>query len=1584
MDMKNNILDISGGATVRKGIYTAVMFGRRARAEYGGHRRGLYLVPFLLLLICPSIVMAQGSIFGTVTNSNATVPGNGQVLFYGFLGDTDDEIRLESSVGAGYDAGNWFDDFQNYLDEAAGRPYDYYFYNLSNGESAVLSKTIPSNSFQQENIALVLNSGLPVRPAGLSARVVSATSAVISWNRVGSYTYHIYRRLATSTGSFFRIDDPTGSLANVGVADSFFVDNTIDGVSEYQYLVIPQNGVNNLGPHSEILTVNSALISAPVVTAVTPNNGAYIGGTPVAISGVGFDRNGATVTFDGVALTSVTVVSPYRITGITPAGTVGIADIVVRNTAAGLNSNTLVGGFTYNPNTAPILAAIGPRTGTEGVLLTFAVSASDPDGTTPTLSATPLPTGATFVDNGNGTGTFSWTPTFTQAGPYQVTFTAADGIETDNELVSITINDAGNQLPVLAAIGPQTVAENATLNLNLSATDADLNPITFSTTAAPANSNLTDNGDGTALFTFTPDFTQAGIYNVVFKAFDGTAVDSEVVAITVTNTNQPPILAAIGAQTGPEGILLTFVVNASDLDGNIPTLAASPLPSGATFVDNLNGTGTFTWTPTFVQSGVYPVTFTASDGTATDDEIVTVTITDPGNQPPVLAAIGPRIGTEGILLTFGVSASDADGTIPTLSALNLPTGATFVDNLDGTGTFSWTPAFNAAGPYQVTFQASDGSALDEEIVDITINESGNQPPTITPIDNVTINENDSTVVVVNAFDPDGAGVYFTLSTAIPPAQYSFVDSGNGVGVFIYHTNYMSAGARDVVFFATDLASPPATAQELVTIQVIDVNRPPVIAPIGPFGVRVGRTLTFNVAASDSTDPNLLHHVFMTAMGVPANATFVDNGNSTGTFTFTPTLAQVGPYTVTFMATDQGSPILSAQLAVAVNVVAVNQEPVWVDPPQYLFVTEGEVLTQGFTATDPEGGTLSLYSIKLPPNASFTDNGGGTGTLSFSPNYVQAGLVQVVLAAYDGIDETRTDPIIVQVIEAGNQAPVFPPIPTQTVTEGQPLTFAIAATDPDGTTPQLAAETLPANMTFTDNGNGTATIIFNPNFVQAGTYDITIVATDGALQTTVIVTVEVIEAGNQPPALNSVANQTVNEMQTLAFRIFATDPDLDIPDLSALAMPSGATFVDSANGAGGFIWVTDNFAAGTYLVSFIARDPNNTALYDSIEVQIIVNNVNQAPYPFIPNQTRTVNEGNTLTYVVYALDPDGTDPHIVINSPTYSLATNMTWVDSGNGTGVLTFTPSYTQGASTPGIQYYLQWVVVDAEDPNLTALTTPPTQFTVLNTNRAPILSTTANSLDTTMLEGQTMAFQLSATDPDAQPVNIIAENLPINSTFGGISFIRQFSFTPDFTQAGVYSPRFIATDGSLTDTIIVQITVLDAGNQPPGFAGWNTITAPDVQPVVIGESHTTVLRALDPDFSPLDMVLTWLDGAPSAFTFTDSGNGMATMTISPQASELGTFFPAQYVASDGFGLADTILITYVAVEFLRGDANSDGGLDMSDIMYIINDLFKSGPAPASYDAADVNFDETYNILDAEFLIRYFYKQGPPPPGQSK
>jgi len=74
-------------------------------------------------------------------------------------------------------------------------------------------------------------------------------------------------------------------------------------------------------------------------------------------------------------------------------------------------------------------------------LLSFTVSATDADGDTLTLSAATLPNGASFTDNGDGTGYFSWTPNFNQAGSYTVLFSVTDGLLSDDENVVITVNN---------------------------------------------------------------------------------------------------------------------------------------------------------------------------------------------------------------------------------------------------------------------------------------------------------------------------------------------------------------------------------------------------------------------------------------------------------------------------------------------------------------------------------------------------------------------------------------------------------------------------------------------------------------------------------------------------------------------------------------------------------------------------------------------------------------------------------------------------------------------------------------------------------------------------------------------------------------------------------------------------------------------------------------------------------------------------------------------------------------------------------------------------------------------------------------
>ena len=92
-------------------------------------------------------------------------------------------------------------------------------------------------------------------------------------------------------------------------------------------------------------------------------------------------------------------------------------------------------------------------------------------------------------------------------------------------------------------------------------------------------------------------------------------------------------------------------------------------------------------------------------------------------QPPVLAAIGPRSVAVNENLSFSVFATDPNGTIPSLTAENLPANAWFTDGGEGTGTFNFNPDPTQLGVHNVRFIASDGVLADSELVEITVKDT---------------------------------------------------------------------------------------------------------------------------------------------------------------------------------------------------------------------------------------------------------------------------------------------------------------------------------------------------------------------------------------------------------------------------------------------------------------------------------------------------------------------------------------------------------------------------------------------------------------------------------------------------------------------------------------------------------------------------------------------------------------------------------------------------------------------------------------------------------------------------------------------
>ncbi|MDH5639643.1 MAG: putative Ig domain-containing protein, partial [Nitrospira sp.] len=370
-----------------------------------------------------------------------------------------------------------------------------------------------------------------------------------------------------------------------------------------------------------------------------------------------------------------------------------------------------------SPSEPPVLQYVGNQVAVVGQSLQFTVRATDLDQDPLTFTMIGLPSNATITPGAQyGTAVVSWTPTSEQLGSFPVTIRVTDNgnngavggtIGVDERTITI-VSRVTNQSPVLQPIGDQTAAERQPFTLQLVATDADGDQLTFSGTNLPAGSTL---DPVTGLFTWTPTFTQAGTYDGIrFTVSDGNKSQSETIRITVANTNRPPTVIPLTAQSGREQARVNFTIAAADLDAESLTFSSlTPLPAGAHFDGK---TGEFEWTPDFTQAGTYRFTFQAQDPSgATGTTDVTVRIADV-NRPPVLSLTNHQvlIGQEAV---FQLLASDPDSPPSpdvsrlTFHAVGLPEGAT----LDETnGLFRWTPGIGQIGDYLMLVTVSDGQA----------------------------------------------------------------------------------------------------------------------------------------------------------------------------------------------------------------------------------------------------------------------------------------------------------------------------------------------------------------------------------------------------------------------------------------------------------------------------------------------------------------------------------------------------------------------------------------------------------------------------------------------------------------------------------------------------------------------------------------------------------------------------------------------------------------------------------------------------------------------------------------------------------
>src|SRR5258705_9630682 len=214
----------------------------------------------------------------------------------------------------------------------------------------------------------------------------------------------------------------------------------------------------------------------------------------------------------------------------------------------------------------PVVSAPASVLANGGHNFCVTVNSSDPDGdpiTSCTVSG--APPGSTSPPAPGGGSTFCWTPPFSAAGTYSVTFTCCNAL-CGSATTVITVNNVNRQPGISAPSAASGTEGSPIATITATATDADATDfLTITQAGRTASLTFTAQPAGpsprTATIGGTPTFTDAGNYTIVWTVNDGTgttnATESTTTVLAIANTNQPPAISAPATASGAGGSPIT-------------------------------------------------------------------------------------------------------------------------------------------------------------------------------------------------------------------------------------------------------------------------------------------------------------------------------------------------------------------------------------------------------------------------------------------------------------------------------------------------------------------------------------------------------------------------------------------------------------------------------------------------------------------------------------------------------------------------------------------------------------------------------------------------------------------------------------------------------------------------------------------------------------------------------------------------------------------------------------------------------------------------------------------------------------------
>ncbi|MDH3307449.1 MAG: Ig-like domain-containing protein, partial [Acidimicrobiia bacterium] len=1075
---------------------------------------------------------------------------------------------------------------------------------------------------------------------------------------------------------------------------------------------------------------------------------------------------------------------------------------------------------------------------------------------------------------------------------------SAIAIDTTNNTSEFGPNVIVNGPPVLDPVGDKSIDELALLSFTATAADPNGgDTLSFSLSGEPTGASITAGG----AFTWIPAESQGpGDYTFDVVVTDDGApnlADSETITVTVNEVNTPPSVTNPGNQTNDEGDVVFLAIAASDVDlpANVLTYSATGLPLGLSINEV---TGAIMGTISYTAAGTYNVEVTVTDN-GTPAPLATMvpftwTINDilipgiPLGITKVSDGGGSVLVGETIEYTITVTNTDIEKQTNFTVTDSVPAGTTYVP---GSTTVDYPSSVNHTYRDELTAQTYSGT-------------NGTEDWSTSPW--VEIGEADGPLAgawqVVDDTPPAAGpfGLYKTGAKNVGIARPVDLDPALYADAFLtfsYRRSGMIPANTILVQVSTNgLAGPwtnlfiidggpgGVTDPAYLDSPVIDLSnyRSPSTAirfyHTGANDFDVGRFIIF-----DDIEVTAIERVPASAAGgAPSTlATGYDlyPGESI-TVTWqvtvdTPAGVSQVENTASVVTDQETSP---ASAGPVVDVVA-NRDPVAADDgpgvgfstfEDVVSYTTGNVLAND---SDPDSDPITVGSFDATSTGGGTVSYNGDGTFDFSPAADWNGNDTFTYTLDDGRSGSATATVTIEVV-AVNDEPSFTAGGNVAVAEDSgPYSAAWASGISKGPADE-SSQTVTFNVTGNTNPglfsaapvvSSGGVLTFTPADQANGSADITIelqdsggIANGGDDTSPAVVFTITVSAVNDPPVLDAVGDQSIDELVNLSFTATASDPS-DVPPNTLVFSLSGAPAGASITAGGDFSWTpTEAQGPGSYTFDVVVTETNGspTNLSDSETITVTVGEVNLAPILDAVGD-KSIDELVNLSFTATASDPD--DP---ANLLTFSLVGAPVGA-SITGAGDFSWTPTEAQG---PG-SYTFDVVVTETNGSPTNLSDSETITVTVNEVNLPPILDAVG---DQSIDELVNLTFTATASDPD-DPANLLTFSLvgaPVGATITGAG---DFSWTPTEAQG----------PGSYTFDVVVTET----NGSPTNLSDSETITVSvgevNLPPVLdaVGDKSTDELvnlsftaTASDPD-DPANLLTFSLSGAPVGATITGAGD---------------------------------------------------------------------------------------------------------------